>query len=78
MGFSRGTEIFNNVAVKIETLVGLARLEENDAQSILESMINGLQTADWDTQDESLVEFKTTPFIVQAFKNCGILLCDEE
>lgn len=63
---------FNNIAVKIETLVGLGRLDENTAQDILESVINSLTIEDgWVDVEESIVEFQTIPFIVQAFKNCG-------
>lgn len=70
---SSGNDVFNNVAVTVETLVGLGRLDEPTGQRILESLINGLIIdADWDTADEVLLEYKSTPFIVQAFENCGI------
>lgn len=65
-------DAFNNIAVKLETLVGLDRLDEPIAQDILESVINGLALdCGWVDVEESLVEFQDTPFIVQAFKNCG-------
>lgn len=81
MDLTRGTVAFNNVAVKVETLVGLGRLDENTAQDILESVINSL-TFDlgWagDDVDEAIREFESTPFIVQAFENCGYKLVEVE
>lgn len=73
----RGASAFNNVAVTVETLVGLGRLDEPIAQNILESVINSLDELGWDTQDESIREFQSTPFIVQAFENCGYSLVVE-
>lgn len=81
VSLTNGTVAFNNVAVKVETLVGLGRLDENAAQDILESVINSL-TFDlgWggDEVDEAIREFRSTPFIVQAFENCGYKLEVEE
>lgn len=81
VSLTRGTAAFNNVAVKVETLVGLGRLDENAAQDILESVINAL-TFDlgWagDDVDEAIREFQSTPFIVHAFENCGYKLEEVE
>lgn len=77
MGSSNATNVFNNVAVTVETLVGLGRLDEPTGQRILESLINGLTIeADWSDADEALLEHSSTPFIAQAFENCGIKLSE--
>lgn len=64
-------EVFNNVTIKVETLVGLGKLDERIAQSILESVINGLDGLGWEDQEATIKEYENTPFIVQAFENCG-------
>lgn len=75
VSLANGTDAFNNVAIKVETLVGLGRIDETTAQTILESVINSLTVElGWDTVDESIREFQSTPFIVQAFENCGYKL----
>lgn len=75
---SRSTNVFNNVAVTVETLVGLGRLDEPTGQRILESLINGLTIENsWSDADEALLEHETTPFIVQAFENCGITISED-
>lgn len=74
---TRGTAAFNNIAVKVETLVGLGRMDEATGQAILESIINSLTVElGWHDVDDSIREFQSTPFIVQAFENCGFKLTE--
>lgn len=71
LGLIENVDPFSNVAVKVETLVGLGRLDERIGQDILESVINSLDELGWNAHDEAILEFRTSPFIVQAFENCG-------
>lgn len=63
MGWSSANRIFDPVA---RSLVQLGAPDEMK-RSVLGALIKGLQDGDWDTEDESLDEFKDDPAIVAAF-----------
>lgn len=65
-------EIFDGVSLSVETLVGLGKVTESAGQRILETLINEMTEAGWDTADDSLRDHNDTPFVLQAFKNCGV------
>lgn len=66
-------EIFDGVSLTVETLVGLGRVTEPAGQQILETLINEMTEAGWDSAEDSLRDHNDTPFVVQAFKNCGVV-----
>lgn len=74
MGFSRGNEVFDPVAHAVRDLVNTNDLKESHARWLLECLIDSLQGIDWDTEDESLDKFKDVPYVVEAFRRCGIKL----
>lgn len=73
MGWASAGEIFDPVA---RALVELNAPDQVKTQ-VLGDLIGALQDGDWDTEDESLEEFKDDPAIVEAFRlhdvylNCG-------
>lgn len=69
--------VFDGVAVKLEAMIDNGKINENDAQTILETLINELVEHGWDTADEALSDNQDQPFIAQAFDNCGIKLVVE-
>lgn len=70
MGWNSADEIFNPVA---ESLI---KYDVPDAviTGVLSVLIKALQDNDWDTEDESLHEYKNDPAIVEAFRLNGIVL----
>jgi hypothetical protein len=46
---------------------------------VLGDLIGALQEGDWDTEDESLDEFRDDPAIVEAFRQHGVIVhCGDE
>lgn len=78
MGFSSGSDVFNPVANLVIQKVENGVLAETVAQEILISLISGLQSVDWDVEDECLEEFFEYTYIVSAFEAQGITLDDDE
>jgi len=74
VGFSGGNEIFDPVARKLITL----GIDDETRYQISGALIGALQESDWDTEDESLEEFKADDAIVRAFAEHGIDLDEEE
>ncbi len=68
MGWSSGGEIFDPVAR------ALIECGADDAtkRRVLGELIDRLQDGDWDTEDESVDEFRDDPLIVQLFKERGV------
>jgi hypothetical protein len=74
MGWSSANEIFNPVArALIET-----GADDDTKTRVLGDLIAGLQEGDWDTEDESLEDFKDDPAIVKAFANNDVHLTEEQ
>jgi hypothetical protein len=69
MGWNSANEIFDPV---IGALRG-ADVPAATLKHVAVTLIKALQDGDWDTEDESLEEFKDDPVIVAAFAECGIL-----
>lgn len=68
MGWASATYIFDPVA---RALIN-AGVDDNTKTSVLTDLIRRLQESDWDTEDESLDEFKHDPAIVEAFRCNGV------
>ena len=80
MGWSSANSIFDPIA---ESLI--SSYEEDDLKTeILVSVIKTLQNNDWDTEGESVDLWNNYPFIIEAFRNCGVRIeckcqcCDHE
>lgn len=63
MGWSSGGDIFNGVA---KALVELGA-DERIKRGVLGPLIDSLRDGDWDTEDESMQEFRDDPVIVELF-----------
>ena len=74
MGWSSANEIFDPVAS------ALIELDASDAvlRKVLGRLIDKLQDGDWDTEDESLHEFRHHPAVVAAFADHGVHLPTDE
>jgi hypothetical protein len=68
MGWNSANYIFDPVA---EVLVQ-EKIDPKVALKVLVTLIRNLQSEDWDTEDESLEDFKNYPVVVEAFKMCGV------
>lgn len=75
MGWNSANEIFDPVARKAQEL-GLTGEQRTELLSVL---IDQLQQGDWDTEDESLDEFKDDEAVVEAFRRNKIYVtCREQ
>lgn len=72
MGWASAGEIFDPVA---QALIN-SGADEYTKRTVLGPLIRQLQAGDWDTEDESLHEFKNDPVIVALFKKHGVVLED--
>lgn len=63
MGWASASEIFDPVA---HALIDLGA-DADTKRQVLGTLIGKLQDLDWDTEDESLEEFRHDPVIVQLF-----------
>jgi hypothetical protein len=70
MGWSSANQIFNPVA---RALID-AGADNATKRKVLGDLIAGLQEGDWDTEDESLEDFKDDPAIVAAFADNDVYL----
>jgi hypothetical protein len=68
MGWGSAGNIFNPVA---RALVD-AGVPEERQEEVLTKVIRTLQEQDWDTEYDSLQDFRDQPGVVKAFANCGI------
>lgn len=66
--------VFDGVVLKLEHMVDNKQIEEWMAQEILQTLINELTENGWYESDRALYDNQDTPFIVQAFTNCGVKL----
>ena len=64
MGWASAGDIFNPVA---QALIDLGA-DERMKRGVLGPLIDRLRDGDWDTEDESLQEFRDDPVIVDLFK----------
>lgn len=75
MGWASAGSIFDPVARKM-TELGVSPEIKTE---VLSTLIHELQMGDWDTEGESLGEFKDNPAIVEAFRrNKVIIECGDE
>lgn len=74
MGNNFVNDVFNGVARRVNAYVEEVVFTPYVGQTILTELIEQLQDVDWDTEYESLFEFKDIPYIVQAFADCEIYL----
>jgi hypothetical protein len=74
MGWAGGHEVFDPVANALIQLnvSGIVMFE------VCKALIGPLQERGWDTEGESLGEFRDYPEIVAAFAVCGVELDEEE
>lgn len=70
MGWASAGDIFDPVA---RALVELNAPEEMKRR-VLGTLVKALQDGDWDTEGESLAEFRDDPVIVAIFKEHGVTL----
>ncbi|WP_435113326.1 DUF6011 domain-containing protein [Nocardiopsis synnemataformans] len=70
MGWAAGSDVFNRVA---RALIDQGA-DDDTKRIVLDPLIGALQDADWDTEDESLDEFRDDPLIVEMFAAHGIPL----
>lgn len=70
MGWASASEIFNPVCIALQK----AFMIPEARTAVLVTLIKALQDGDWDTEDESLEEFKDDPAVVAAFRQCGVYL----
>jgi len=74
MGWACGSYVFDPVVRALQ-----ARVPDADTRTALASvLIEALQHADWDTEDESVTEFRGDAAIMNAFAANGIPIDDEE
>ncbi len=78
MGNDFVNDVFNGVARRVNAYVEHSVFTTTVGQAILTELIEQLQDIDWDTEYESLEEFKDVPYIVQAFADCEVALENEE
>lgn len=78
MGWSSGDEVFDPVCTTIVNGVVTGQMEVDFATEVLIKLIRGLQDRGWDTEDESLGEFRDREFVVAAFKAQGVELSSED
>jgi hypothetical protein len=69
MGWSGGHEVFNGVA---RVLVEHPSAGEDLKRAVLGTLIDRLRHEDWDSEDESLQEFRDDAVIVELFRKRGI------
>lgn len=78
MGFSKGNEVFGQMADYLIRLVAINKISEDVAQGIAGALIETLQDVDWDTESESLENYSHVSFIIEAFDDCGITLDEDD
>lgn len=71
MGWSSAGYIFENVA---RSLIA-TEAPDDIKRHVLGNLCQELQEGDWDTEDESLAEFRGDPVIVQVFADHGVPGC---
>lgn len=74
MGWASASRIFDPVA---QGLIDAGASEEIKRR-VLGDLIGTLQGEDWDTEDESLEEFKDDPVIVELFAEHGVRLAGDD
>jgi len=78
MGWNTGNDVFDPVCKFLIAGVQQRSIKEWQAEEILVVLIEALQESDWDTENESLDEFKEYPYVVNAFRRREIPLEEEE
>lgn len=68
MGWNSANEIFDPVA---QALLN-NNVDHHSKVDILTTLIRNLQSQDWDTEDESLDDFRHEDSVVEAFRLCGV------
>lgn len=69
MGWNSAGDIFDPVA---KAMIDLNAPDEMK-RKVLGALIGQLQEGDWDTEDESLEQFKNDPAIVDAFRDNDVI-----
>lgn len=72
MGWASGDEIFDPVAREVIRQFRTANITRQVARDILGTLIEALQARGWDTEGESLGEFREYDYVVAAFRDCDI------
>lgn len=70
MGWASGGTVFDNVARSLQH----ADADDTLKRHVLGPLIDSLRENDWDTEDESLHEFRDDAVIVELFAERGIHL----
>lgn len=74
MGWTGGNHVFEGVADQV--LDSSATLPEK--VEILACLIGALQLCDWDTECESLGDYRDEPLVVAAFRQCNVELDEDD
>lgn len=72
MGWASGHQVFDPVARQVIHEFRNAALTRTTARTILATLIEALQARDWDTENESLDQFRDHDYVVAAFRDCDI------
>lgn len=67
MGWNSANQIFDPVCDLVVSMVEGNSLSEDQATSLLSTLIDKLQDGDWDTEDESLENYLNYAYVVNAF-----------
>lgn len=74
MGWASAGDIFDPVAKALLD----AEVGDEVTRCVLASLIKGLQDRGWDTEGESLGEFRSEPAVVLAFADNGVTLDEND
>lgn len=74
MGWNSAKPIFDRVARKTKEL----GVPDEQRTEILDVLIKELQAGDWDTEDESLYEFRGDAAVTEAFRRNDITADEDE
>jgi len=72
MGWGSATETIEPQISTMHVAVTNEEMIEALAESLLVTLIKQLQSGDWDTEHETLERFTHVPWVVRAFKTCGV------
>jgi hypothetical protein len=79
MGWSGGDEIVGPVIRYLRPYVWDGGIDTDVATGALEVLVRSCQGRDWDTESETLGEFRDEAWVVEAFRRCEVyLVCGEE
>jgi hypothetical protein len=72
MGWSGGDDIVDPVIRYLVNAVHHGPMPTEDAYGVLAVLIRACQGRDWDTEEETLGEWRYIPWVVRAFAKCEV------